>query len=129
MLAVDTNVIVRLLVRDDLKQFRRAQSLVDSQPVFVAVTVILETEWVLRGIYGFGAEEVADALRGFAGLPNVTVENGQGVANALELAKAGFDFADALHLQNSLSCEGFASFDRQLVKAAQRAGYAAVREP
>lgn len=38
------------------------------------------------------------------------------------------DFADALHLGKSAHCEGFASFDRKLVRAARAAGYAGIRE-
>ena len=48
MLAIDTNVIVRLLVRHDDEQLRRAKSLLASSEVFVANTVMLECEWVLR---------------------------------------------------------------------------------
>jgi predicted nucleic acid-binding protein len=59
----------------------------------------------------------------------VTVEDGAIVAAALDLAETGMDFADALHLRRAAHCEGFASFDRKLVKAAKAAGYAGIREP
>ncbi len=48
MLAIDTNVIVRYLVADDREQARRARELIDGGRVFIATTVLLETEWVLR---------------------------------------------------------------------------------
>jgi len=50
------------------------------------------------------------------------------VANALDLAEKGLDFADALHLGKSAHCEGLVTFDRKLVKAAKAAGYEGVRE-
>jgi predicted nucleic-acid-binding protein len=128
MLAVDTNLIVRYLTGDHPKQSARAKALIDGQPVFAAVTVILETEWVLRSTYEYRPADVARALRGFAGLPTVTVEDGALVAAALDLAEKGMDFADALHLGRSAHCEGFATFDRKFVKAAKGAGHTGVRE-
>ena len=129
MLAIDTHLVVRYLTGDHPKQSPRARDLIDRQPVFAGVTVILETEWVLRSTYEYRPAEIAHALRVFAGLPTVTVEDGAIVAAALGLAETGMDFADALHLGRAAHCEGFASFDRKLVKAAKAAGYAGIREP
>jgi len=128
MLAIDTNLIVRYLTNDHPRQSVRARDLIDGRPVFVAVTVVLEVEWVLRNAYGYSAADVARALRGFAGLPTVTVEADGVVAVALALAENGMDFADALHLGKSNHCEGLATFDRRFVKAARAAGYDGVRE-
>lgn len=128
MLAIDTNLIVRYLTGDHPRQSPRARAFVDGQPVFVGVTVVLEVEWVLRSAYGYRPADVARALRAFAGLPTVTVEDGAIVAKALDLAEMGMDFADALHLGRSAHCEGFASFDRRFVKAAKAAGLEGVRE-
>ena len=128
MLAIDTNLIVRYLTGDHGKQSARARALIDGEPVFVAITVALEVEWVLRSTYAYQAADVARALRAFAGLPTVTVEDGASVAAALDLAERGLDFADALHLARSGHCEGFVTFDRKLVKAAKAAGHQGVRE-
>lgn len=128
MLAVDTNLIVRYLTGDHPKQSARARTLIDGQPIFAAVTVILETEWVLRSTYDYRPADIARALRDFAGLPTVTVEDGALVATALDLAEKGMDFADALHLGRSAHCEGFATFDRKFIKAAKATGHANVRE-
>lgn len=128
MLAIDTNVIVRYLTNDHPGQSLRARCLIDGQAVFVAVTVVLEVEWVLRSAYGYAPADVARALRAFAGLPTVTVEDASVVAAALDLAEKGMDFADALHLGKAAHCNGLATFDRKLVKAARAAGYEDVRE-
>jgi len=53
---------------------------------------------VLRSVYGLTGKEVAAALRSFAGLPGVSVENPTLLAEALARAEEGMDFADALHL-------------------------------
>lgn len=96
--------------------------------MFVSVTVMLEVERVLRSAYEYRPADVARAIRSFAGLPTVTVEDGDMVATALDLAERGMDFADALHLGKAAHCNGMASFDRKFVKAAQAAAYDTVRE-
>ena len=128
MLAIDTNLIVRYLTGDHVAQSARARALIDGESVFAAVTVLFEVEWVLRSAYGYQAADIVHALRVFAGLPTVTVEDGAMVAAALDLAETGMDFADALHLTRSGHCEAFLTFDRKLIKAAKAAGRAGVRE-
>ena len=129
MLAIDANLIVRYLTGGHPEQSPRARSLIDGQRVFATVTVMLETEWVLRSAYGYRPVDVVRALRGFAGLPTVTVEDAAGIAAALDLAERGMDFADSLHLGRSAECDGFITFDRKLIKDAKAAGRAGVREP
>lgn len=128
MLAIDTNLIVRYLTGDHPEESQRARAIIDGEPVFVAVTVALEAEWVLRSTYGYGRAQVARSLRSFFGLPTVTVEDGAVVASALDLAEKGLDFADALHLGKSAHCTGFATFDRKFVKAAKAVGHNGIRE-
>ncbi len=101
MLAIDTNIIVRLLTNDDPDQAARAKSLIEGGDVFVATTVLLETEWVLRGAYRLAKSEVLVALRAFAGIATVRLEDPVRAEAALTLAAGGMDFADALHLAGS----------------------------
>jgi predicted nucleic acid-binding protein len=84
----------------------------------VPTSVLLETEWVLRSGYGFAAERLVRALRDFAGLPGVTLEDPRLAATALDWAEQGLDFADALHLAAARGCTAFMSFDRRLAKVA-----------
>jgi predicted nucleic acid-binding protein len=129
MIAVDTNVVVRYLTGDHPDQSPRARALIDANPVFVTVTVILETEWVLRSAYGFPPRAVIDALRAFGGLPTVTVEDASHVAQALDHVGQGMDFADALHLGRAAHCDAFATFDRRFVRSAAAVGIDSLREP
>jgi predicted nucleic-acid-binding protein len=129
MHAVDTNVVVRYLTGDDPKQSLRAKAFIDGSSVFVPTTVVLETEWVLRTLYHRSAAEIAAALRTLAGQPTVTLEQPMLVSTALEWNEAGVDLADALHLASSHHCEGFATFDRSLAKAAKRVTDLLITEP
>lgn len=122
MLAIDTNLIVRYLTGDHPRQSARAKALIDRQDVFVATTVLLETEWVLRSVYHFSAPRVVEALTAFAGLDHVRLEDGPRVARALQWSSAGMDFADALHLAAAGDCDGFVSFDTHFVAEATALG-------
>ena len=119
MRAVDTNIVVRYLTGDDLEQAAKARAATDAGHVFVRTTVLLESEWVLRSVYGFAGTEVAAALRAFAGLLDVSVESPVLVAEALDRAAKGMDFADALHLGAAARCEAMLTFDRQFIELAK----------
>lgn len=118
MRAIDTNVVVRYLTGDDAVQAARARTAVDADDVFVSTTVLLESEWVLRSVYGFGSEDVVAALRAFAGLPTVLVESPVLLAEALERVDHGMDFADALHLGSAGHCSVLLTFDTGFTEAA-----------
>jgi predicted nucleic acid-binding protein len=89
MLAIDTNVIVRYLTGDHPRQSARARDVIDGEAVFVSTTVLLETEWVLRSAYAFDPAQVCKALRSFAGLPRVSLEDPQLAAIALDRMAGG----------------------------------------
>jgi predicted nucleic acid-binding protein len=129
MLAIDTNIAVRYLTGDHPKQSSKARELIDGHDVYVGKTVMLEVEWVLRGVYGFTPAEICKGLRAFAGHPRVSIENPALVSRALDLAEQGLDFADALHLASMADCEAMITFDRNFIKLARKAGTEMVREP
>lgn len=119
MRAIDTNVIIRLLTADDPVQAEAARRVMEQGDVFVGVTVLLEAEWVLRAGYGFGASDIASALRGLAGLAQVTIQDAAAVTVAINWMTQGMDFADALHLARSEHCSAFVTFDRRLASRAK----------
>jgi predicted nucleic-acid-binding protein len=116
VVAVDTDVLVRLVTNDHPAQAARAAAVFRSGPVFVPKSVLLEAEWVLRYSYALGSEAILRALRGVLGLPNVTAEDSRSVVLALRLFESGLDFADALHVASSAGAERFVTFDARLVK-------------
>ncbi len=95
--------------------------------MFVCLTVLLETEAVLRTVYGYDASQIVRALRGFAGLPQVTLEDPAVAAHALDCLEGGMDFANALHLAKAAGCTEFVTFDRGLARTANRPGSVPVR--
>lgn len=122
MIAVDTDVLVRLLTGDDPKQAAAAQSLFAAGPVWIAKTVLLETGWVLRSLYGFDESAIGGAFAKLMGLGNVRTEDEPAVAAALALVGQGIELADAMHLSSRPPGAAFVSFDRSFVRRATRAG-------
>ena len=118
MRAIDANVVVRYLTGDHPEQAARARAVLDAGDVFVGTTVLLESEWVLRSVYGLARTEVAAALRAFAGLPGIELESPAVLAEALDCAEKGMDFADALHLGAAARCEALLTFDRRFIETA-----------
>jgi predicted nucleic-acid-binding protein len=126
MTAVDTNVLVRLLTEDDREQAGAARAMFADGPIWIAKTVLLETAWVLRSLYGFEEAAIREALLKLLGLKNVHAEDAAAVAAALALAAEGIEFADALHLSSRPPGASFASFDKALLRRGKRAGIAGI---
>jgi predicted nucleic-acid-binding protein len=122
MIAVDTNVVVRLLTGDEPKQAAAARALFSAGPIWIAKTVLLETGWVLRSLYGFDEGAVRTAFSKLPGLKNVHVKDESSLAAALALTASGIELADAIHLSSRPPGAKFVSFDRTFVQRAIRAG-------
>lgn len=122
MIAIDTNIIVRLIVNDDDVQVGLARRLMLREAILVTSTVLLETEWVLRSVYNLQPEQILGGLTRILGLENVQTENPAVIAKALSAHANGMDFADAMHLAQSAGTAGFATFDKTLRRSAKRIG-------
>lgn len=103
--------------------------MIGQKPVFVPRTVLLEAEWVLRGVYELPPEQIIPALRALAGLPGVLVEDAALVIKAMDWAEAGMDFADALHLAAATGCENFLTFDKRFARSGTRLGGIPITAP
>ncbi|MCG9893200.1 MAG: type II toxin-antitoxin system VapC family toxin [Thermosynechococcaceae cyanobacterium MS004] len=129
MIAVDTNIVVRLLVRDDEPQYQKSLLLFQTQDIFIPDTVILETEWVLRFAYRFQLGEISQAFRNLFGLSNVFLANASRIQQILQWHQQGLDFADAFHLAQSQHCLELYSFDEKFCKKAEGLAPCEVKAP
>ena len=115
--AVDTNVLVRAVVRDDPAQAVVAATvLTDAELIAVALPCLCEFVWVLLRVYGFQQADAASAIRALLAAANVEM-NRPAVEAGLLVLDAGGDFADGV-----IACEGnwlggetFVSFDKKAV--------------
>ena len=119
MISPDTNVLVRVLTDDDEQQAAVATEVLRSNDLYLAKTVVLELEWVLRYSYGLDRASVNRALMFLIGLENAMVEDAGTVERAVALHAEGVDFADALHIESSTAANEFVTFDRRLASAVE----------
>lgn len=116
-LAVDTNVLVRAVVRDDPAQARAAtKALANAELIAIALPCLCEFVWVLRRVYGFQPADAATAVRALLATANVAM-NRQAVEAGLSVLDAGGDFADGViaYEGNWLGGKTFVSFDKKAV--------------
>jgi predicted nucleic-acid-binding protein len=126
MLGLDTNVLIRFLVADDLSQFERAQKLIrresgNGQPVFISLLVLLETERVLRSRYSMEKSAVSAALAGLLESNELRIEDESSVEEALYLWNdSNAEFADCLigARHRALGCRATATFDSKALRLA-----------
>lgn len=118
MIGLDTNVLARYFVEEaeadaaTQRQREAACDLIESgQELFLPKTVALELEWVLRGYYGFGVEQVLQVLDQLLHHTCLEVEDRPALEQAVAGVRAGLDFADALHHATCRNCDTIASFD------------------
>jgi predicted nucleic-acid-binding protein len=119
-----------MLVDDGSAQCRAASGRLLRDHIFVTTAVMLEAEWVLRSSFRMGVNEVTALFQLFCGNERLIFDDADTVHWAVEAMSNGFDFADAIHLHSSRSCEGFLTFDRSLMKKAKKhVGFLAVSAP
>lgn len=129
MVAVDTNIIVRLLTRDDEYQYKKVLALFKKYDIFITDTVILETEWVLRYAYDFKRDSINQAFNKLFGLSNIHLTNPSRIAQAIQWYEEGLDFADALHLSQCQEHESFYTFDSKFTSKAAKLSNCKVEAP
>jgi len=100
MRAVDTNVLVRLLVRDDPAQVALAEAFVQTG-AWVSHLVLMETVWVLDSVYGVTPEQIANGVEMLLDHNEMAVQDADVVRAALEQYRknAGVGFSDCLILE------------------------------
>lgn len=121
---VDTNVLVRVIVRDDPKQARLALKLLrDAELVAVTLPCLCELVWVLRRVYKFKPPEMVTALEALLHAGNVAVNRAAADAG-LAVLREGGDFADGViaHEGQWLGGETFVSFDQPAVELIAKQG-------
>lgn len=120
MIAVDTNVLLRLLVGDEQAQAARARRLFDradaeQKSIWVGDTVLVELAWTLAKAYGRDRADIVAAMRALSSHATVVLESGAAVRDATDAFEHGrADFADCLLVMKAQSagCDEVATFDR-----------------
>lgn len=122
MTGLDTNVLLRFLLKDDELQGERAskairQAVARSEPVFVGVIVLCEVVWVLASRYGYRKPQLLGLLEEFLGTSRFEIERRDLVRKALDDYRANkADFADCLigRTNEACGCQHTLTFERPL---------------
>lgn len=118
MKSADTNILVRVIMKDDAVQTPLAAEAF-RRPLFVSHGVIMETEWVLRSRYNLPREEIAAVLRRLLfEVDMVETVEPESIAWSLDRYSAGADLADMLHIVASRGFEAFLTFETKLAEIA-----------
>jgi len=119
MRAVDTNVLIRLITRDDARQTASAEAFI-AKGAWVSVLALAEAMWVLEAVYARGASDLATAIEMLLNHKDLTLENAGVVALALDLFRArpnlGFSDCLMLYLARHAGNLPLGTFDRGLAK-------------
>jgi predicted nucleic-acid-binding protein len=100
MRAVDTNILVRLIARDDPRQLAAAEAYI-SKGAWVSTVVLAETSWVLESVYGLGSEQLATVVEMLLGHEQLSLQDAEIVSAALAKFRAAqaSGFTDCLILE------------------------------
>ena len=117
--AVDTNVLVRLVTRDDAKQVAAAEAFVE-RGAWVSHLVLVEATWVLTSVYERGPGGIAKAVEMLLNHEHLTLQEAETVAAAVELFRnrPALGFSDCLVLEVARKAGHLplGTFDRNLAK-------------
>jgi len=124
MIGLDTNVLARLFVEDDITQAHLAREFVATQctqqnPGFIDRVALCELVWVLSSVHGYRRAEIALVIEKLLSSRDLILEDEGAVRAALQTLKSRtVDFTDALIGEVNLShgCDATATFDRQAAK-------------
>jgi predicted nucleic-acid-binding protein len=116
MIAVDTNVVVRLIMADDEAQLAAAKARLP-EGLFISHGVLMEVEWVLRSIYRLKRDAINHLLGALLCMDEIRIPKTSSVLWALDRHGEGADLADMLHLIAAGGCSSFVTFDKGLVEA------------
>jgi predicted nucleic-acid-binding protein len=124
MISLDTNVLIRYVVRDELAQYRLASDLInrstaEGQAALATLLVMMETEWVLRSAYRYSKPQILAIFDGLLTSGDLRIENEIVLEQALRFwSTRAVSFANCLILANSLAlgCSEMFTFDKSASK-------------
>ena len=123
MIATDTNVLLRYILRDDEKQFESASAFFNARdaddPAYISIVVLCELSWALGQRYGYSRAEIASALRALFDTEGMRIEDESALSTIITKAASSADIGDLMiaHCAKRSGCVATVTFDK---KAASR---------
>jgi predicted nucleic-acid-binding protein len=117
LIALDTNIIVRWLLRDDFDQASRADNLL-AEPFFLSSSVLTEIGWVMMSVGNMTRTDFARVAQSLLSLSTAHCHDKDRVRWAIERFAQQGDWADMIHIASASDASAFATFDQSLRRAA-----------
>lgn len=122
MIGLDTNILIRLLTRDDESQAAKAKALLEKHAaedgaLFVSDIVLAELVWTLERAYELERVQITSSIRALAANATLGFESREVIREALALfadSKAGFADCLIVAKAKSVGCESVATFDKAM---------------
>lgn len=119
-LAVDTNIVARALTNDGSNQSQKASECFRDNEIFIADTVMLETERLLRSRLKVSRPQIQQLFSVLLSWPNVQFADRERIVGSVVAHAKGVDFADALHVLTSRGCDAMLTYDDDFVRRSER---------
>lgn len=120
MIALDTNVLARYVLRDHPVLSPLALGLIEDNECYVSRIVLLELYQILESVYGLQRQAILHILQTVGSLKRVTLEDEAGTRCAIQWYEAGMEFPDALVLSSAQDVRSLSTFDRAFAKSARK---------
>ena len=120
MIGIDTNIVLRYLLKDDPALSPRALEIIAGNDCFVSRAALTEVVYTLESYYRSSRAEIGRALDALLSVQRVTVEDRAVTERALSWYKAGMDFGDAMISASSHGSASVATFDRDFARLARK---------
>lgn len=120
MIGIDTNIVLRYLLKDDPALSPRALDIIAGNDCFVSQAALTEVVYTLESYYRSSRADIGRALDALLSLQRVTVEDGAVTGRAVSWYKAGMDFGDAMIAASSHGVARVETFDRDFARLARK---------
>lgn len=120
MIGIDTNIVLRYLLKDDPALSPRALAIIAANDCFVTRAALTEVVYTLESYYRSPRTEIGRALDALFGLQRVFVEDRAVAERAVSWYKGGMDFGDAMIAASSHGSARVATFDRDFARIARK---------
>jgi predicted nucleic-acid-binding protein len=120
MISIDTNIVLRFLLKDDPVLSPRALEIITEDDCFVTHAALTEVVYTLESYYRSSRAEIARALDALFSLQRISIEDHAVAARALLCYREGMDFGDAMIASASHGATRVTTFDRDFARLARK---------
>jgi predicted nucleic-acid-binding protein len=120
MIGIDTNIVLRYLLKDDPALSRRGLQIIARNDCFVARVALAKVVYTLESYYRSSRADIGRALDALLSVQRVAVEDRAVTERAVSWYKAGMDFGDAMIAASSHGSASVATFDRDFARLARK---------